>query len=55
MMARLAFQRATSPEWMDSLCAQHWERQYTRELLFSTVVELMGVVAMGLGSVPISV
>lgn len=48
VMARLALQRAISPEWMDSLFEQHRERQYTRELLFSTVVELMGVVAMGL-------
>lgn len=48
VMARLALQRAIAPEWMDSLFEQHRERQYTRELLFSTVVELMSVVAMGL-------
>jgi IS4 transposase len=48
VMARLALQRAISPEWMDSLFEEHRERQYTRELLFSTVVELMSVVAMGL-------
>jgi IS4 transposase len=48
VMARLALQHAISPEWMDSLFEEHRERQYTRELLFSTVVELMSVVAMGL-------
>lgn len=48
VMARLVLQRAVSAEWMDSLFEEHRERQYTRELLFSTVVELMSVVAMGL-------
>ncbi|WP_081465991.1 IS4 family transposase [Stigmatella aurantiaca] len=47
-MARLVLQRAVSAEWMDSLFEAHRKRQYTRELLFSTVVELMSVVAMGL-------
>jgi IS4 transposase len=48
VMARLVLQRAVSAEWVDSLFEEHRERQYTRELLFSTVVELMSVVAMGL-------
>ncbi|ADO72694.1 Transposase, IS4-like protein [Stigmatella aurantiaca DW4/3-1] len=48
VMARLVLQRAVSAEWMDSLFEAHRKRQYTRELLFSTVVELMSVVAMGL-------
>ncbi|WP_083423589.1 IS4 family transposase [Stigmatella aurantiaca] len=47
-MARLVLQRVVSAEWMDSLFEAHRKRQYTRELLFSTVVELMSVVAMGL-------
>ena len=48
VMARLAMERALNAEWLDGLFEQHRERQYTRELLFSTVVELMSVVAMGL-------
>jgi IS4 transposase len=48
VMARLALQRAVSAEWMDALFEQHRERQYTRELLFSTVIELMSLVAVGL-------
>src|SRR5215210_123315 len=48
VMARLAVQRAISAEWVDAVFEAHRERQYTRELLFSTVVELMGLVALGL-------
>ncbi|WP_228558104.1 hypothetical protein [Myxococcus sp. AB056] len=48
VMARLAVQRAVSPEWVDSLFEEHRERQYTRELMFSSVVEMMCLVAMGL-------
>jgi hypothetical protein len=48
VMARLAVQRAVSPEWVDSLFEEHQERQYTRELMFSSVVEMMSLVAMGL-------
>ncbi|WP_224250317.1 IS4 family transposase, partial [Hyalangium gracile] len=48
VMARLVLQRAVSAEWMDSLFEEHRQRQYTRELLFSTVVGLMSVVALGL-------
>jgi IS4 transposase len=48
VMARLAIQRALSVEWVDALFEAHRERQYTRELLFSTVVELMELVALGL-------
>src|SRR5690348_12878777 len=47
VMARLAVQRAISPEWMDAVFEAHRERQYTRELLFSEVVEMMTLVAMG--------
>lgn len=48
VMARLAIQRALSAEWVDTLFEQHRARQYTRELLFSTVVDLMERVALGL-------
>ncbi|MDY7233351.1 IS4 family transposase [Hyalangium rubrum] len=47
-MARLLMQRALSPEWLEELFEQHRERQYTRELLFSTEVDLMSLVALGL-------
>jgi len=48
VMARLLMQRALSPEWPDTLFEQHRQRQYTRELLFSTEVDLMALVALGL-------
>lgn len=48
VMARLALQRAISAEWVDSVFEAHRERQYTRELLFSTVVDLMSLVALGM-------
>jgi hypothetical protein len=47
-MARLLMQRALSAEWLDSLFEQHRQRQSTRELLFSTEVDLMALVALGL-------
>jgi IS4 transposase len=48
VMARLALQRALQPEWIDELFEQERGTQYTRQLLFSTTVELMSVVAVGL-------
>ena len=48
VMARLALQRALEPGWIDALFEQEREQQYTQELLFSTTVELMSVVAMGM-------
>lgn len=48
VMARLALQRALEPEWINALFEQEREQQYTRELLFSTTVELMTVVAAGM-------
>ena len=48
VMARLTLQRAISAEWVDSVFEAHRERQYTRELLFSTVVDLMSLVALGM-------
>jgi IS4 transposase len=48
VMARLLMQQALSREWLDRLFEQHRDKQYTRELLFSTVVDLMALVALGL-------
>ena len=48
VMARLALGRALDAQWIDTLFEQHGERQYTRELLFSTTVDLMSMVAVGL-------
>lgn len=48
VMARLLMQRALSPAWLDGLFEEHRQRQYTRELLFSTEVDLMAWVALGL-------
>ena len=48
VMARLVVQRTLSPAWVDAVFAAHAEQQYTRELLFSTVVELMELVVLGL-------
>ena len=48
VLAQLALRRALQPEWVDALFAAHAEQQDTRELLFSTVVDLMALVAVGL-------
>jgi IS4 transposase len=48
VMARLAVQRALDRDWIDTVFEGHRQSQYTRELLFSSVVEVMSVVAMGL-------
>lgn len=48
VMARLTLERAISAAWVDEVFDQHRQRQYTREILFSTVVDLMALVAMGL-------
>lgn len=48
VMARLALQRALEPAWIDALFERERGAQYRRELLFSTTVELMSVVAVGL-------
>ena len=44
VMARAAMEHALAPEMLDALFEIHSDRQYTRELLFSSVVDLMGVV-----------
>jgi len=48
VMARLALQKAIAPQWVDEVFSEHRQRQYSRELLFSTVVELMTLVSLGL-------
>lgn len=48
VMARLALERALQAEWVDALFEAHRQRQYTRELLFSTVIDLMSLVVLGL-------
>ena len=47
-MARTALEHALPAGWVDEVFDQHRERQYPRELLFSTVVELMTLVSLGL-------
>jgi IS4 transposase len=47
VMARMALQRAVGAEWVDEVFEQHRTKQYARELLFSTVVDLMMLVALG--------
>ena len=44
VMARATMEYALSAEALDALFSQHAEEQYTRELLFSSIVDLMGVV-----------
>jgi len=48
VMARLTLQRAIRADWVDEVFEQHREWRYTRELSFSTVVDLMALVAMGM-------
>ena len=48
VMAQVALERSLEPGWIDTLFEEHRQRQYTRELLFSTTVDLMSVVALGL-------
>src|SRR5262245_5437978 len=44
VMARAALEHAMVHEALDALFVEHAESQYTRELLFSSVVDLMSVV-----------
>jgi len=48
VMARLALQHALEPAWLDKLFERKRGKQYERDLLFSTTVELMSLVAVGL-------
>jgi IS4 transposase len=47
-MARTALEHALSPDWIDAVFEAERQRQYSRELMFSTVVELMTLVSLGL-------
>jgi len=48
VMAHAIFDRVLEPGWLDQLFETYRQRQYKRELLFSTAVEYMSVVALGL-------
>ena len=48
VMARAALEHALPAGWIDAVFAAHRQRQYARELLFSTVVDLMTLVCLGL-------
>jgi hypothetical protein len=48
VMARLVLERACNPAWVDAIFEDSRERQYQRQLLFSDVVDRMGVVVLGL-------
>lgn len=48
VMARLALQHALEPAWLDKLFERKRGKQYERELLFSTAVDLVSLVAVGL-------
>jgi hypothetical protein len=41
VMARTALEQAFPPDWIDAVFEAERQRQYSRELMFSTVVELM--------------
>lgn len=49
-MAHLALDRALPLSWINEIFQAHRQRQYPRELLFSSVVELMLLVTLGLRS-----
>lgn len=48
VMAHLALDAAMPAQWIDEVFQTHRSRQYPRELLFSSVVELMLLVTLGL-------
>ena len=47
-MARTALEHALPAGWIDEVFDEHRQRQYSRELLFSTVIELVTLVCLGL-------
>ena len=47
-MARVALEQALPSEWIDEVFEEHRQRQYSRELLFLTVIELVTLVSLGL-------
>ena len=48
VMARVALEQALPARWIDEVFEANRQRQYPRELLLSTVVELMLLVSLGL-------
>jgi hypothetical protein len=48
VMAQLGFERILDPSWLDELFEEYRGRQYERELLFSTMVDIVALVALGL-------
>jgi IS4 transposase len=48
VMARIALEYAFPSDWIDAVFEEHRQRQYPRELLFSTVIELTMLVSLGL-------
>src|SRR5437868_9211600 len=48
VMARAALEGTLNPQHLDELFARTAERQYTNELLFSSLVDLMSRVVLGL-------
>lgn len=48
VMAQLGFERVLDPSWIAELFEEHRGRQYQRDLLFSTVVDVVALVALGL-------
>lgn len=48
VMAHLALDAALPAQWIDEVFQAHRSRQYPRQLLFSSVVELMLLVTLGL-------
>lgn len=47
-MARATLERALDARWVEGLFEAFREKQYTRDLLFSTTVDVMSLVALGL-------
>jgi len=47
-MAHLVLDRVLPASWIDEVFQAHRQRQYPRELLLSSVVELMLLVTLGL-------
>lgn len=48
VMAQLGLERVLEPTWLDEVFEEYRGRQYERELLFSTVVDVVALVALGM-------
>lgn len=48
VMARITLEQAMPAAWIDDIFETNRQRQYPRELLFCTIVELMSLVCLGL-------